>query len=158
MQAFGFIFSLFGCHLVYFKWDSWHQKCNTQLPWLLWTTYANIFCSSVTCEWFFFLSHPKHLWARENHWNVFYFLVIVVMAIFHFTIFYRKLSTKIFLTLILQNKLSLPHPFLTVNQSDNSSVVCSYKVTNWLDLHCLQRQCLPGPAGQGLIKSKHLKM
>ena len=59
------------------------------------------------------------------------------------------------LTLILLNKLCLPHPFLTVNQSDNSMLLSNYKFTNWiensvdpdqmpsdLDLHCFQRQCL----------------
>ena len=36
------------------------------------------------------------------------------------------------LILILLNKLSLPHLFLTVNQSDNSMLFCSHKFTNWM--------------------------
>ena len=57
------------------------------------------------------------------------------------------------LTLVLLNTLSLPHPFLTVNKSDNSIHKLNEKTVQilirWLlqkpsdlDLHCLQRQCL----------------
>ena len=43
-----------------------------------------------------------------------------------------QLNVFTLIILILLNKWSLPHPFLTVNQSDKLYVVCSYKFTNWM--------------------------
>ena len=71
----------------------------------------------------------------------------------------HKISSVKILTLVLLNKLSLPHPFLTVNQSDNSMlyVISIHKLNEkqckshliWI-YTVFKGNAYPGSVGQGL--------